>query len=160
MQHPREENSIVVELEPALATFIKQGFNNLVKWPLLNIGVVLYNTSTAVNEEWLTAVEHIPTMKIFYKHIHKILTREMGFLVYLKRSQSEHDNYITLYDFDYYIIDKDTNSVTMVDKPTELKETLLHVFQEYRLKSSQTIELIAFSSGTVINEDIVSKLTF
>ncbi|UXY97996.1 DNA-directed RNA polymerase 35 kDa subunit, partial [Monkeypox virus] len=53
MQHPREENSIVVELEPALATFIKQGFNNLVKWPLLNIGVVLYNTSTAVNEEWL-----------------------------------------------------------------------------------------------------------
>ncbi|ADZ29271.1 A30L protein [Cowpox virus] len=160
MQHPREENSIVVELEPSLATFIKQGFNNLVKWPLLNIGIVLSNTSTAVNEEWLTAVEHIPTMKIFYKHIHKILTREMGFLVYLKRSQSERDNYITLYDFDYYIIDKDTNSVTMVDKPTELKETLLHVFQEYRLKSSQTIELIAFSSGTVINEDIVSKLTF
>lgn len=79
MQHPREENSIVVELEPSLATFIKQGFNNLVKWPLLNIGIVLSNTSTAVNEEWLTAVEHIPTMKIFYKHIHKILTREMGF---------------------------------------------------------------------------------
>ncbi|AUL80610.1 hypothetical protein [Vaccinia virus] len=62
MQHQREENSIVVELGPSLATFIKQGFNNLVKWPLVNIGIVLSNTSTAVNEEWLTAVEHIPTM--------------------------------------------------------------------------------------------------
>ncbi|AEN03722.1 DNA-dependent RNA polymerase rpo35 [Yokapox virus] len=154
----REEKSIVVDLDPSVATFIKQGFNHLVRWPLLNIGVVLGNTSTAVNEEWLTAVVNIPTVKIFYKYTHKILSKEVCFFIYFKKSQSESKNYITLYDLDYYIIDKDV--IILMDKPIELEETLLHVFQDYRLKSSQYIELIAFSSGTLINDDIISKLTF
>ncbi|AST09340.1 DNA-dependent RNA polymerase subunit rpo35 [Murmansk poxvirus] len=155
----REEKSIAVDIEPSMATFIKQGFNHLVRWPLLNIGIVLFNTSTAVNEEWLTAVEYIPTIKIFYKYVHKILSKEVTFFIYFKRSQSESKNYITLHDLDYYIVDKNYN-ITLIDKPVELEKTLLHVFQDYKLKSSQCIELIAFSSGTVINDDIISRLTF
>ncbi|QDJ95057.1 RNA polymerase subunit RPO35 [Hypsugopox virus] len=155
----KKDKIITMELNPSIASFIKHGFNNHVKWPLLNIGTVLDNTTTAVNEEWLTAVEHLPTKKIFYEYTSQILRREVKFCIYLKCEQSNEQKYISLYDINYYIIDE-SNAFIEINKPNELKETLLHTFQEYRLKNQQNIELIAFSSGTEINDDIINKLNF
>ncbi|ASK51327.1 RNA polymerase subunit (RPO35) [Eptesipox virus] len=155
----KKDKIITVELDASLASFIKHGFNNHVKWPLLNIATVLDNTTTAVNEEWLTSIEHLPTKKIFYDYTSQILRNEVKFCIYLKSEQSHEKKFITLYDIDYYIIDE-SGAFIKINKPNELKETLLHTYQEYKLKNQQNIELIAFSSGTNINEDIVDKLTF
>ncbi|ABI99283.1 RNA polymerase subunit RPO35 [Deerpox virus W-848-83] len=155
----REERILAIDLDPNIATFIKHGFNNRVRWPILNIGIILTNKTTAVNEEWLTAIEYLPTRKIFYKHTSRILRRELGFCVYLNKSQTQNKNYISLDDFDYFIIYPD-NKFEKIEKPKELAATLLHTFQEYRFKNLQTIELIAFSSGTQITEDIINQLTF
>ncbi|ABQ43594.1 RNA polymerase subunit rpo35 [Tanapox virus] len=155
----RKEKTFAINLNSGLSTFIKHGFNTYVKWPLLNIGVILNNTTTAVNEEWLTSIEHMPTRKILYKYTYKILKKEVGFLVYLNSSQTQEKNFISLYDFDYYIIDSDFTLIA-VDKPKELKNTLLHIFQEYRVKNLQHIELIAFSSNTQINDTILEGINF
>ncbi|AAN02844.1 RNA polymerase subunit [Lumpy skin disease virus] len=156
----REEKVIVIDLNPDLATFIKHGFNNRVRWPLLTTGVVLSNNTTAVNEEWLTSIEHMPTRKIFYNYTSKILRKEVGFCVYLKKSQTEKKRIITLGDFDYYIIDLENYKFIKIDKPIELNETLLHTFQDYRIKNLQVIEIIAFSSNIQITEKIIEGLTF
>ncbi|QHR82659.1 DNA-dependent RNA polymerase subunit RPO35 [Brazilian porcupinepox virus 1] len=153
----KEEKIITIDLDPSLATFIKHGFNNRVRWPILNIGVVLTNKTTAVNEEWLTSIEHMPTRKIFYNFTSKILRNEIHFCTYLKRTQKNDKNYITLYDFDFYIINED-NTFEKVEKPVELEETLLHTFQDYKFKNLQDIEIIAFSSGTEINDSIRDEL--
>ncbi|AAL69855.1 SPV116 RNA polymerase subunit RPO35 [Swinepox virus] len=155
----REEKTIAIELNPGLATFIKHGFNHRVKWPLLNLGIILNNNTTAVNEEWLTAVEHIPTRKIFYSFTSSILRQEVSFCAYLNVSQDKDKGYVTLGDFDYYIIESDY-TFNKIDKPKELNETLVHIFQDYRVKNLQVIELIAFSSGTLIGEEIINQLSF
>ncbi|ADT91146.1 DNA-dependent RNA polymerase subunit RPO35 [Cotia virus SPAn232] len=154
----KEDKLIIVELDPNISTFIKHGFNNRVRWPLLNIGVVLINKTTSVNEEWLRSIEHMPTRKILYKYTSKILRNEVSFCAYLNKKQTPDKKYITLYDFDFYIIHKD-NTFEMIDKPNELKETLLHTYQDYRLKNLQDIELIAFSSGININDEIKHQLS-
>ncbi|AAR07475.1 119L [Yaba monkey tumor virus] len=155
----RKERTLDIDLNPGLSTFIKHGFNTYVKWPLLNIGVVLNNTTTAVNEEWLTSIEHMPTRKIFYKYTCDVLKKKISFLVYINVSQTQEKNYISLYDFDFYVIDLDF-TLKIVDKPKELKNTLLHIFQEYRVKNLQNIELIAFSSNTQINDKILENMNF
>ncbi len=154
----RDEKIIAVKLQPGIATFIKHGFNNYVRWPLLNVGIIIVNTTTAVNEEWLTAVEHMPTRKIFYQHTGGILRKNVGFCVYLKCSQTKDKQFVSLYDFDYYIVS--SSKLIPIEKPPELKETLLHTFQDYRIKNVQTVELMAFSSGTELTEDLLSQLTF
>ncbi|AAF15005.1 m117L [Myxoma virus] len=155
----RNEKELELKLPPGLATFIKHGFNHKVQWPLLNVGIVLTNKTTAVNEEWLTAVEHMPTRKIFYNYTSGVLRKEVRFCAYLNKSQTQDKNYVTLYDFDYYVIHPDS-TFTKIDKPKELENTLLHTFQTYKFKNIQMIELIAFSSGTDITDDVVERLTF
>nr|WGO62743.1 RNA polymerase subunit RPO35 [Wadden Sea poxvirus] len=155
----KDEKIVEIDIHPSLATFIKHGFYNFVKWPVMNIGIVLNNTTTAVNEEWLTVIEHMPTRKIYHEYISKILLKEINFCVYLNISQSQEKEYISMYDFNYYIIDENSNFI-IIDKPVEIKETLIHTFQEYRLKNIQNIEIIAFSSGTKITEEIISNINF
>ncbi|APG58337.1 DNA-directed RNA polymerase 35 kDa subunit [BeAn 58058 virus] len=154
----KEDKIIIVDLDPNISTFIKHGFNNRVKWPLLNIGVVLVNNTTSVNEEWLTSIEFMPTRKILHKYTSKILRNELSFFAYLNKKQTPDKKYITLHDFDFYIIHKD-NTFEIINKPVELKETLLHTYQDYRLKNLQNIELIAFSSGTIINDELKHQLS-
>uniref|UniRef100_A0AAU7E2B6 DNA-directed RNA polymerase 35 kDa subunit n=1 Tax=Rousettus bat poxvirus TaxID=3141933 RepID=A0AAU7E2B6_9POXV len=155
----REELVIGTKLQPSVATFIKHGFQHHVRWPTLPLGVVLANTSTAINEEWLTVVESMPTYKVFHEFVEQVIEGALFLCVYLKKTQSETDTYVSMFDFDYYIVRPDATLVK-VQKPPELRETLVHTFLDYRLKNTKTIELVAFSSGTTINEDLVNNMTF
>ncbi|ANS71208.1 RNA polymerase [Pteropox virus] len=154
----RKEIVLAIDLNKSLATFIKHEFGNKIRWPSLSIGVVLSNTTTSINEEWLTSVEAMPTKKVFYEYTKDIITNKVNFCVHIKYVQQSKINIVTMYDFDYYII-KD-NKITKINKPSELKNTLLHSFQDFRQNNLQTIELIAFSSSTVISENLVNGLTF
>ncbi|QGN68129.1 DNA-dependent RNA polymerase 35 kDa subunit) [Equine molluscum contagiosum-like virus] len=155
----REERVIRAELAPSLATFLKHGYNRHLRWPVLNLGVVLANTTTSINEEWLTAVESMPTRKVFYEYAEQVLTRELRLCVYLKKVQTENDSYVSMHDFEYYVVREDATLVR-VEKPAPLRETLVHTFLDYRLKNTKAIELIAFSSGTAISDELVNNLSF
>ncbi|AWU47164.1 RNA polymerase [Sea otter poxvirus] len=154
----RKEISLMVDIPPSLATLIRHGFHDHVKWPALSVVIVLKNDTTSIHEEWRTSIEHMPTRKVFYKYTDTILTRQSTFCVHLKFEQSQSINIITMHDFTYYIITD--NKLTKVDKPVQLKETLLHSFQDFRHNNIQNIEIIAFSSGTDINDNLISNLTF
>ncbi|QHG62678.1 RNA polymerase subunit RPO35 [Cetacean poxvirus 1] len=154
----REEKKITINIDPNLATFIKHGFYNNVRWPLLNIGIVLNNTTTNVNEEWLTCIEYMPVRKVFHEYVSKILRKEVQFCVYIKCIEKNERKYITMYDFNYYIIEN--NKLKHIEKPIELQETLVHTFQDYKFKNTQEIELIAFSSCTEVNEELMAELIF
>ncbi|CCD83301.1 DNA-dependent RNA polymerase subunit rpo35 [Squirrelpox virus] len=157
---PRDEVEIVADLDPGLASFIKHGYHHHIRWPVLDIGVVMANTTTAVNEEWLTAVEHMPTRKVLHAHTSAVLRREVGFCVHLnKRHQEGGEGYVTMADFDFYLLPPE-GPPQRVEKPAALRQTLLHTFQEYRMSNEQAVELVAFSSGTVVNDALVARLTF
>lgn len=155
----REELAIGAKLQPSVATFIKHGFQHHIRWPTLPLGVVLANTSTAINEEWLTVVESLPTRKVFHEFTEQVLDGTLHMCVYLKKTQTEKDTYVSMFDFDYYTVRADA-SLAKVDKPHELRETLVHTFLDYRLKNTKTIELVAFSSGTAISEDLINNMSF
>ncbi|ALA62517.1 RNA polymerase subunit RP035 [Turkeypox virus] len=154
----RREFQINIATDPSIATFIKHICKEYIKIPRLNLGIVMANTTTAINEEWLTAIESIPTYKIFYQYIYEILTMQCNFCVYIKKTQEENNTYISLADIQYYIIEKD--KIIKIPYIKELEETLLHSFSEFRSGNTKTIELIAFSSGTNIDDELVDKLDF
>nr|WCB87083.1 CPPV272 RNA polymerase subunit 35 [Cooks petrelpox virus] len=154
----RQEYHIDVSANPSIATFIKHMCKMHLVIPRLNLGVVMINTTTAINEEWLTSIESLPTHKIFYDYIYDILSMQCNFCIHLKKTQKENDTYISLADIDYYIIKPE--EVIKLDPIKELKETLLHSFSEYRAINTKTIELAAFSSGTKIDDELVNRLSF
>ncbi|AAC55263.1 MC135L [Molluscum contagiosum virus subtype 1] len=153
----REEKTLRIDLPPSVASFIKHGFRHHVRWPTLALGVVLANTTTAINEEWLTAVESMPTRKVFHAFVEPVLEGTLHMCVHLKKTQSEGDAYVSMHDFDYYVV-RDDGTLSKLKKPKELRETLLHSFLEYRLKNTKSIELVAFSSGTQIREELLTHL--
>ncbi|QGM48901.1 MPPV-277 RNA polymerase subunit RPO35 [Magpiepox virus 2] len=154
----RQEYLISVFTNPSVATFIKHMSKIHLTIPKLSLGVVMVNTTTSINEEWLTVIESLPTHKIFYNYIYDILTMKCNFCIHLKKTQGENDKYISLADINYYVITPD--KIIELDRIKELEETLVHSFSEYRKKHDKTIELVAFSSGTVIDVDLVYRLKF
>ncbi|ATI21068.1 RNA polymerase [Western grey kangaroopox virus] len=154
----RSETRLHVRLPESVATFIKHGCQRYVRFPLLSKGVVMVNTTTSINEEWLTSVEAMPTRKVFHRYAREILERRVDFCVYLRKTQGEDDTYVSMYDFEYYII-RDGHILEKLPPIEQLKETLVHSFLDYRPKNIKTIEMIAFSSGTEINDDLVRELS-
>ncbi|AYP74102.1 RNA polymerase subunit RPO35 [Fowlpox virus] len=154
----RQEYLISVNADPSVATFVKHMCKTHLCIPKLTLGVVMINTTTSINEEWLTVIESLPSHKIFYDYIYDILTMKCNFCIHLKKTQKEFDNYISLADINYYIITSD--NIIKLDRVKELEETLIHSFSEYRESNVRTIELVAFSSGTIIDVNLVNRLTF
>ncbi|ARE67750.1 SWPV1-240 [Shearwaterpox virus] len=154
----RQEYFISVNANPSVATFIKHMCKMHLCIPKLTLGIVMTNTTTSINEEWLTVIESLPSHKIFYDYIYDILTMKYNFCIHLKKTQKETDTYISLADFNYYVITPD--EVIELDIIKELKETLVHSFSEYRESNVRTIELVAFSSGTIIDVNLINRLKF
>lgn len=150
------EARVEVELPPAVASLIKHEFAFHVSWPALTQGVVLENSTTCVNEEWLTALECMPTRHVFHAHVADVLDRKAGLCVYLKFAQTAAGQYVTLHDLDYYLVRGD--ALEPVPKPEEMREMLLHTFHDYRPKSEQVIELVAFGAGTEVTDKLVDAL--
>ncbi|QRY18997.1 ORF-127 [Teiidae poxvirus 1] len=154
----RQEYRIEVATSGGVATFVKHAFKTYLSMPRLTLGIVMTNTTTAINEEWLTSIESMPTHKIFYAYISDIISMKCNFCVHLKKTQRENDYYISLDDFDYYVIYPD--SIIKLKAIKELKKTLLHSYSEYRETNVKSIELITFSSGTVIDDVLIDRLDF
>ncbi|WOC35490.1 RNA polymerase subunit RPO35 [Equine parapoxvirus] len=152
------EAVLAAALPPPVASLIKHEFARHVRWPALSLGVVLENTTTCVHEEWLTAVESMPTRHVFRDHVADVLERRVGLAVHLRFAQSAPGQVVTLHDFDFYLT-RD-GAVEPVPKPDELRLTLLHTFHDFRPKSEQVIELVAFSAGTEVSEALVDALSF
>lgn len=150
------EAVVEVALPPPVASLIKHEFAFHAQWPALTQGVVLENSTTCVNEEWLTALEYAPTRHVFHAHVEDVLERRAGLCLHLKFAQSAAGQYVTLHDPDYYLV-RD-GRLEPVPKPAELRETLLHTFHDYRPKSEQSIELVMFSAGVEVSDSLVDAL--
>nr|AEO18255.1 RNA polymerase subunit RPO35 [Pseudocowpox virus] len=150
------EAVLAVDLDPAVASLIKHEFAFHLQWPALTQGVVLENTTTCVNEEWLSALEPMPTRHVFHAHVEDVLERRAGLCVFLKFVQSAAGQHVSLHDLDYFLVRGD--ALEAVEKPPQLREMLLHTFHDFRPKSEQKIELIAFGAGVEVSDKLVDAL--
>lgn len=145
-----------MDLDPAVASLIKHEFAFHLQWPSLTQGVVLENTTTCVNEEWLSAIEAMPSRHVFHAHVEDVLERRAGLCVFLKFAQSAAGQHVSLHDLDYFLVRGD--ALEAVEKPPQLREMLLHTFHDFRPKSEQKIELIAFGAGVEVSDKLVDAL--
>ncbi|ASC55542.1 RNA polymerase subunit RPO35-like protein [Seal parapoxvirus] len=150
------EAVVEAELPAAVASLIKHEFAFHLQWPALTLGVVLENSTTCVNEEWLTAIEAMPTRHVFHAHVEDVLERKAGICAHLRFVQTAAEQHISLHDINFYLVR--SSALKAVPTPPEMREMLLHTFHDFRPKSEQVVELVAFSAGTEISEKLVDAL--
>ncbi|ABJ09041.1 RNA polymerase subunit RPO35 [Nile crocodilepox virus] len=161
MPHLRSETPLRADVDPNAGSLVKRYINERLLVPTLARAVVMANTTRFTNEEWITAVAFTPLLKTFREHVPRLVAGEINVAVYLSKTQTADVEYVSLFDFEYLVIDK-RGKVSRVKKAPELKETLIHTFLPFNKgkKTLVRIELVAFDAFAQITPELIKEMSF